>query len=172
VLHQRSDQPAGVPGARGFGRIGAMKRAPPPLQRQPRPPRDLTPPSGVPATPPLCSAGRTQPATSLAAAAHRPLARPGAAAATAGVSTTPVWGPRPRSTRRAAHTRKTNRLAAGPCNADATGPIHSCCPPPPFTLSRHQPQPCLSYQQNTLFSFKIQKTILNFWLIRERCYQF
>jgi hypothetical protein len=30
-----------------------MKRAPPPLLRQPRPPRDLTPPSGVPATPPL-----------------------------------------------------------------------------------------------------------------------
>ncbi len=47
VLHQRSDQPAGVPGARGFGRIGAMKRAPLPLLRQlrpPRPPGDLTPP--------------------------------------------------------------------------------------------------------------------------------
>ncbi len=59
-----------------------MKRAPPPLLRQPHPPRDLTPPSGVPAAPPLSSAGRAQPATSLAAAAHRPLARPGAAAAT------------------------------------------------------------------------------------------
>jgi hypothetical protein len=115
--------------------------------------------------------GKGPPAKSPASAAHPPPAHPGAAAATTGASTTPVLAPKPRSARRAAHTRKTSRLAVGSPTA-AAGPTQPCCPPPPLQLNRHQPQPCLSYQQKTKFSFKIQRTILNFWLIRVRRYQF
>jgi hypothetical protein len=93
----------------------------------PRPPRDLTLPSEMPAAPPLHSAGRGLPATGLAATVHRPPARPEAAAATACASTTPASVPRPRSARRAALTRKTNRLVAGPYTAAAAGPIQTCC---------------------------------------------
>jgi hypothetical protein len=43
-------------------------------------------------------------------------------------STTPVSVPRPRSARRAAPTRKTDRPAVGPYSAAATSPIPSCYP--------------------------------------------
>ncbi len=74
--------------------------------------------------------GKGLPATDLAAAVHRPPARPEAAAATACASTTPASVPRPRSARRAAFTRKTNRPAAGPYTAAADSPIKTGCPPP------------------------------------------
>jgi hypothetical protein len=48
------------------------------------------------------------------------------------VSTTPASVPRPRSARRAAPTRKTNRPAAGPYSAATAGPIPTCYPPPPL----------------------------------------
>jgi hypothetical protein len=56
---------------------------------------------------------------------------PGAAAATACVSSTPASVTRPtKSARKAAPTKKTNRLVASPHFAAAAGPIPTCCPPP------------------------------------------
>jgi hypothetical protein len=67
------------------------RRAPLPMgQPPPQPFQGPTPSSGVTAAPPLLFAGRAP-----ASAAHQPLARPGATAAIAGVSTTPVSDPRP-----------------------------------------------------------------------------
>jgi hypothetical protein len=51
------------------------------------------------------------------------------------VSTTPVSETGPRSARRAAHIRKTNRPAAGPYIAAAAGPPHTCCPPPSLCVA-------------------------------------
>jgi hypothetical protein len=78
-----------------------------------------------------------------------PWAPPEAAAATACVSTTPVSVPRPRSARRAALTRKTNRPAAGLYTAADAGPIPTCYTAPPPFLYRNQSQPCLPYLQRT-----------------------
>jgi hypothetical protein len=84
--HQEPDQPAGVQGAGGthsaatrFGRTRLRKRPP-------QPPRGLTLPSERLAAPPLRSAGRGPPVTSLAAAVrptrktNRPAAGPYTAA--------------------------------------------------------------------------------------------
>ncbi len=103
---------------------------------KPRPPRGLTLLSEAPAALPLRSAGVSP---------HR--GRPETAEMIACVSTTPASIPRPRSARRAAPTRKTNRQAASPYTAAAAGPIATCLPPPfPY---RNQPQPCLPYLQRT-----------------------
>jgi hypothetical protein len=109
------------------GRIWAVKRPPPPWLRPHQGPTRL---SETHATLPPRSAGRGLLATDLAAAAPQLLALPKAAARIACVSTTPVSNTGPRSARRAAHTKKTNRPAAGPYIAAAGGPIHTCCPPP------------------------------------------
>jgi hypothetical protein len=105
-----------------------VKRPPPPWLRPHQGPTRL---SETHATLPPRSAGRGLLATDLAAAAPQLLALPKAAARIACVSTTPVSNTGPRSARRAAHTKKTNRPAAGPYIAAAGGPIHTCCPPPP-----------------------------------------
>jgi hypothetical protein len=134
------------------GRIRALKK-PPPLRLQqprPRPPRDLTLPSEI---------------RGKGSAAHRPPAHPEAATATACVSTTPASVPRPRSARRAAHTRKTNRPPPPPVLSNLL------TPPPPCTLGQRQSQPCLSYLQRTSFSCRIQRIILNFLLIQAHRFQ-
>jgi hypothetical protein len=75
--------------------------------------------------------GKGSVATSMVAAVRPPRVRTEAAATIACVSTTPASVPRPRSVRRAAPTRKTNRPAASPYTAAAGSPIPTCYPPPP-----------------------------------------
>jgi hypothetical protein len=133
------------------GRIWAVKR--PPRLRPHQGPTRL---SETHSAPPPCSAGRGLPATYLAAAAPRLLALPKAAARIACVSTTLVSETGPRSARRAARTRKTNRPTAGPYTAAAAGPTHTCCPPH-FTLCGNHPQPCLFHRQKFDFSARFKE---------------
>jgi hypothetical protein len=89
---------------------------------------------------------------------------PGAAFA----STTPISATRPTSARRAAPTRKANRLVAGPYFVATAGPIAACCPPPSFSVPElvTGSQLCaLSPQKNLIFLHDSQnnfKFILDF----------
>jgi len=98
------------------------------------------------------------PVTSLAATARRPLTHPEAVPANACVYTTPVLVPRPRSTRRAALTRKTVRPAAVPYTASAAGHNLICCPPhsepASATAMSFLPAKNLIFLQDTKSNFK------------------